>query len=180
MSATMKIEVPSRSTQMAEARLGHRTQLWPEVQESQLWNRKRDKGFTTIPRTLPMIMVIADHLSPGTPVSSTYLDLWSRAFDEGFVKLDKPDEMALASGFKTQRRRHIWVQRLDLLERLGFIKLAPGAQGDRSFALLFNPYKVVRQLKPRIPEMLYNALVAHANSVGAYELNDTTLGAPAG
>src|SRR5438067_2990758 len=161
--------VPStRSAQMAMARVGQRQQLWPTISPALLWDRRRDKGFATIPRTLPMIMVIADHLTSGTPVSSTYLELWSRVFDEGFVKLDKPDEMALAAGFKTQRRRHIWAQRLDLLQKLGFVSLAPGAQGDRSFALLFNPYAVIKKLRPKIPKDLYNALVAQANAVGAF------------
>jgi hypothetical protein len=157
---------------MAAARLEQRHQLWPNVGSDQVWNRRRDKGFATIPRTLPLIMVIADHLTSGTPVSSTYLELWARLFDEGFVKLDKPDEMALAAGFKTQRRRHIWSQRLDLLRKLGFIALAPGAQGDRSFALVFNPYHVIKKLRPKIPKDLYNALVAQANAVGAFELNE--------
>jgi hypothetical protein len=124
-------------------------------------------------------MVIADYLTSGTPVSSTYLELWSRVYDEGFVKLDKPDEMALAAGFTTQRRRHIWTQRLDLLRKLGFIALAPGAQGDRSFALLFNPYQVVRKLRPKIPKAFYNALAAQANAVGAYDLNENLVAAPA-
>lgn len=73
----------------------------------------------------------------------TYLDLWSRAFDEGYVKLDKPHEMALASGFTTARGPSIWATRLDLLHDLGFIALAPGAQGKRAFALIFNPYFVI-------------------------------------
>jgi hypothetical protein len=169
----------NRSLQMAAVRAGQRRQLWPTVGVDQLWDRRRDKGFASIPRTLPLIMVIADELTTGTPVSSTYLELWSRVFDEGFVKLDKPDEMALAAGFKTQRGRHIWGQRLDLLQQLGFILLAPGAQGQRSFALLFNPYRVIKSLRPRIPTGLYNALVAQANAVGAYDLNEEMITAPA-
>jgi hypothetical protein len=168
----MRVAPSTRNAQMAMARLGQRQQLWPKIPSSLLWDRRRDKGFATIPRTLPLMMVIADELTSGTPVSSTYLELWSRAFDEGFVKLDKPDEMALASGFRTQRRRHIWSQRLDLLKDLGFIALAPGAQGDRSFALLFNPYFVVKALRPRISAALYNALVGQANAIGAHELNE--------
>lgn len=167
----MAIQVPttplSRTAKMTAQRLALRSQLWPTVTESQVWNRKKEAGFVTIPRTLPLIMQIQDSLTKNTPVSGTYLDLWCRTFDEGFVRLDKPHEQALASGFTTARGPGIWATRLDLLEKLGFIALAPGAQGPRSFALIFNPYLVIRNKRADIDARLYNALMAQAMAIGA-------------
>jgi len=152
---------------MAAQRLMLRGELWPNVTESQIWNRKKESGFATVPRTLPLIMLIADSLTKNTPVSTTYLDLWCRMNDEGYVKLDKPHEMALAAGFTTARGPGIWATRLDLLDDLGFIALAPGAQGKRSFALIFNPYFVVRNRRQEIEDRLFNALIAQAMAIGA-------------
>lgn len=161
---------PEKNLRMAAGRSELRKSLWPEIPESQLWNRKKETGFATVPRPLPLIMVILDSLTKGTPVSTTYLDLWCRMFDEGYVKLDKPHEMALASGFTTGRGPQIWASRLDLLQTLGFIQLAPGAQGPRSFALIFNPYFILRKKKEAIDDRLYNAVMAQALSLGAQTL----------
>lgn len=122
---------------------------------------------------MPLIMVIIDSLSVGKPPSTTYLDLWCRAYDESFVRLDKPQEMAFAAGFTTPRGTHIWSERLDTLKRLGFIDLAPGAQGKRSFALIYNPYMVVKTLKKggKVSSALHNALLSAANAIGATDLS---------
>lgn len=152
---------------MAAQRLALRQQLWPDVVESQIWNRKKETGFVVIPRTLPIILQILDSLTKNTPVSSTYLDLWCRVFDEGFVKLDRPHEQALAAGFMTQRGPSIWAMRLDLLSEHGFISLAPGAQGNRSFALIFNPYLVIQSKRSEIAPRLFNTLMAQATAIGA-------------
>jgi hypothetical protein len=161
------IQPPTRTAKMAAQRLALRLQLWPDVSESELWDRKREKGFVVIPRTLPLIMQIQDSLTKNTPVSLTYLDLWSRVFDEGFVKLDKPAEQALAAGFGTNRGPSIWASRLDLLQKEEFIRLAPGPQGPRSFALILNPYLVIQRRREDIDNRLYNTLMAQALAIGS-------------
>ena len=61
-----------------------RQKLWPNVPVELLW-KKESKGFTSIPRTLPIFFEIMDSLSNGKPVSRVYFELWCRAFDEHFV-----------------------------------------------------------------------------------------------
>lgn len=167
MSVNSTIQALSKTDRMAAGRLALRQQLWPDITESRLWNRKKEIGFATVPRTLPMIMLVADSFVKGTPVSTVYLDLWCRMFDEGYAKLDKPHEMALASGFLTGRGPQIWASRLDLLDKIGFISLAAGPQGPRSFALLFNPYLVIQNKRKEIDSRLYNSLMAQAAAIGA-------------
>lgn len=170
---------PSRGAKLAEQRRALREQLFPGVTDDLLWDRKREVGFATIPRTLPLIMQIMDSLTKNNPVSSTYLDLWARAFDEGFVRLDKPAEMAVCSGFLTARGPGIWASRLDLLARLKFISLAPGPQGERAYALIFNPYIVVQAKREEIDRRLFNSFLAQALAIGADVRLPPGMGAPA-
>jgi hypothetical protein len=174
------VVILSRGQKLAQGRLSMRQELWPNVTPDQVWSRKRSTGFATIPRPMPVILVIMDSLSVGKPVSTTYLDLWCRAFDESFVRLDKPHEMAFAAGFTTSRGPHVWAERMDILRKLGFIELAPGAQGPRGFALIYNPYHVIRALKDagRINAGMYNALLSAANGVGATDLQIADMTGP--
>src|SRR5262249_3715994 len=79
---------------IGQKQLALRNKLWPSIKDDKLWLRKTKTGFTTVPRTMPLIMEIMDAMSKGKPVSTTYLELWCRAFDECFVTLNKPREMA--------------------------------------------------------------------------------------
>lgn len=151
-----------------------RRQLWPHLTDADLWLRLRSKGFTTIPRTMPLILRIMDALSKGKPVASVYLDLWCRTFDECLVVLNKPTEMAFGSGFAGQRAEQTWVSRVRILSSLGFIDTQPGPSGPVSYAVLLNPYKVImkhhRAKTPGMTTGLYNALIARANEIGAGDL----------
>jgi hypothetical protein len=152
---------------MAAQRLLLRSQLWPGLSELDLWNRKKETGFVIIPRTLPIIIQILDLLTKNAPVGSTYLDLWSRVYDECYVKLDKPVEQALASGFSTQRGPGIWATRLDRLEKEGFIRLAPGPWGPRGYALILNPYLVIHRRRKDVDDRLFVTLMAQAIAIGS-------------
>ena len=151
-----------------------RKNLWPEVQEDRLWNRKSKKGFTTIPRTMPLFMNIMDGMSKGKPVSAVYLDLWCRAFDEHLVTLNDKEKLAFWSGFTGQRATQTWKDRLKILNSLGFIKLAPGPYGESSYALIMNPYKVVKdhheKKTPNLTQALYNALLERAGEIKADDM----------
>lgn len=162
----------SKADKLAQSRLLLRAQIWPDLDPSLLWSRKKAKGFATVPRPLPLMLVILDQFSKGKPPSSVYLDLWCRMFDEGFVRLDRPHEMALSSGFLTPRGPYLWAERLDILDRLGFIRLAPGPQGSRSFALVLNPYRVLHRLfsEGKVQPRLFNALASQADLIGAEDL----------
>ena len=160
----------AKSERIAARKIDLRTQLWPELAEGQLWHRKQKVGWTTIPRSFPLIMEIMDSLSNGSRVSQAYLDLWCRAPDEAIVKLDKHSEMAFAAGFTGQRAVQSWSNRIDTLAKLGFILLAPGGSGKRSFAAILNPYLVIKTLEGKIGRDLYNALLSRTEEVGANDL----------
>lgn len=163
----------TRVSKVAKQKLALREELWPGV-ESRLWSRKEHDGFITVPRTMPLLMNIMDDLSPkGKPVSSTYLSLWCRVFDESVVTVTAEYELALEAGFTGQRAVSTWVGRIKILEELGFISVKPGPKGERNYILLFNPYLVVKEhnAKGGVQEQKYIALIARMQEIGANDFS---------
>ncbi|MCK1508463.1 MULTISPECIES: hypothetical protein [unclassified Bradyrhizobium] len=160
---------------IAKRQLELRAKLWPTLNEGDLWSRHTHDGFSTIPSTMALIMAIMDDLSKNKPVSSTYLELWNRSFDEGFATLSKAREIAFHSGFWSERAERTWKERLKILHELEFINLQSGASGPASYALILNPYKVIQKhherKTPGMREDRYNALVARAIELGDISLS---------
>lgn len=176
----------SRPTKYVKKIRELRAALWPEINfESDLWQRTVHDGFTTIPRTMPLIMSIIDGLTKGAPASTTYLELWCRAYDEMYVSLTKSREMAFHSGFTGQRAERTWAEKIRKLAELGFISVKEGQAGPLSHALILNPYLVIQRLYDAgtagIPKNKMNALYERGLEVGAYgessSPNRRTLGA---
>jgi hypothetical protein len=157
------------------AQLSLRDKLWPKLDPKKLWLRQEAKGFTVIPRTMPLLLEIMDSLSNGKPVSSVYLDLWCRAYDECFVTLNKAREMAFFAGYTGQRAEQTWVTRIKILQKLGFIDIKPGPSGPLSYALIWNPYSVAESHYAKqttgMREDLFNALLQRANEIKASDLD---------
>ncbi len=160
-------------TAIAAKQLALRDQLWPTA-EVHLWQRKVGKGFATIPKTLPIILQIMDDMAKDTPVSRTYLALWCSTWDNGFVSLAKPKEMALASGFTGQRMEYVWGTRMRLLKKLGFIDIKAGKSGPMSHAIIWSPHHVIRrhyaQKTPGLQEASYTSLVEWALEIGVTDM----------
>jgi|SRR5690606_7582062 len=168
-----QIQTKKRASKMSKRTLELRAQLWPELDESVLWDRTKAKGFTTIPRTMPLILNIMDDLAgKGTPISKAYLGLWCRVFDEGMLELKDYQELSSEAGFTGQRAIHTWKQRMSLLVKLGFIKAEPGQKGDYDYVLLINPYYVIREHydSGKIQKAKYIAFYSRAQAVGAVDL----------
>ena len=164
----------SRS-KVARQKLALRESLWPNVSKESLWDRAISDGWLSIPRALPILNQIMDNLSKGKPVSSTYLDLWCRTFDDSFVIANKSREMAFFSGFNGERAERTWASRVRTLEELGFIMVEEGPNGAISYILILNPYKVVKELheKGMIPANLYNALMQRMIEIGAEDIEES-------
>ncbi|MBX9810950.1 MAG: hypothetical protein K2Y16_04970 [Burkholderiales bacterium] len=162
----------ARAKRIRERTLEIRQQLWPNVNDAQIWNRLRDVGFITIPRTLPLILQIVDTLSKGLPLSSTYFALWCRSFDEGVIEITNPRLCAFEAGFSGERQESTWARRMRILRDFGFILVSGGPYGEFSYVLLLNPYSVIKQLnaKSKIPQQLYVALLSRADEIGSNSL----------
>lgn len=158
---------------IAKKQLALRDLYWPGM-EAWLWNRKAHRGFTTIPKTMPLVLKIMDEITKGAPVSSTYLTLWCNTWDNNFVVLNKPGELAHASGFSGQRGEHTWSTRMKKLQELEFIDIKPGRTGPLGYAIIWNPHYILRwhhHIKTLgLTEASYNALVETALDIGAAEM----------
>ena len=172
MSTVIQIRRPST---ISQSQLKLRGKLWPDLDTKRLWLRKERKGFTTIPRSLPLILSVLDSMSKRKPLSSTYFELWCRAHDECFVTLNKKEEHAFHAGFAGQRAVTTWKDRIRALASLGFIDVKPGPSGDLSYALIFNPYLVIKQHNqkktPGLTAAAFNALQQRTTEIGADDLD---------
>lgn len=151
-----------------------RAKLWPDVTDAMLWSMDKE-GWVALPRLMPLMMSIMDDLSDkGFPVSRTYLELWARLREEQFLALNRPEEMAFHAGFEGQRALRTWKDRIQRLADLGFVGLKPGPLGDLSYAVVFNPYYVIKRayLSGKVQERKWQALVVRANEVSAFDTDD--------
>jgi hypothetical protein len=158
-----------------QRQLDARRKLWPELTDDLLWSMNKE-GWVALPRLMPLILSIMDDLSgKGFPVSRTYLELWSRMrIEESFLALNRPEEMAFHAGFEGQRALRTWKDRMQRLANLGFIGVKPGPLGGLSYAVIYNPYHVIKRayLAGQVHENKWQALVIRANEVSAFDLDD--------
>jgi hypothetical protein len=152
-----------------------RNQLWPDVDKA-VWDRTLYKGFTTIPKTMPLILKIMDEMTKNTPVSDTYLSLWCSTWDNSFVSLSKPGELAYTSGFTGNRAEYTWGTRVKLLQELRFVDVKAGKSGPSSHALIWNPHFVIRwhyqQKTPGLRDESYGALLEAAIELGVKDMTN--------
>ena len=157
-----------------------RDKLWPDA-EAKIWHYKTSDGWLNLPRATPIILRVLDALTKGQPVSATYLDLWCRTYNDGFVHASRSREMAFFAGFSGERAHRTWLSRIRKLEELGFIDVKEGPLGPVSYILLIDPYIPLRKLGEagEIPNQLWNALLARMIEIGAGDLDDLTDDEPA-
>jgi len=165
---------PTRTVKaIVQKQLDQREALWPKS-ELRLWHRKINAGFTTIPKTMPLVLQVMDEMSKGKPLSSTYLGLWCATWDNSFVNISKPQEMAHSAGFSGQRAEYTWSARMKLLHELGFIDIKPGKSGPISHVIIWNPHLVIRDHyekgTPGLVEATYNMLLDRALEIGAKDM----------
>lgn len=169
------MKIPRKGNAIAQKQLAQRDLLWPEAKLC-LWDRLANKGFATIPKTMPIVLQVMDDLSNGKPVSSTYLGLWCDTWDNSMVNITKPQDMAHAAGFTGQRATYTWGGRMQILKQLNFIDIKPGRSGPISHVLIWNPHHVIRwhhaQKTPGLVEANFNALLERALDVGANDMLD--------
>lgn len=161
-----------RMSKITKKNLERRKALWPDVTEAQLWDRTKNDGYTTLPRTMTHIQLLMNSLTSGKPVGQTYLTLWCHIWDLSFIVIQNPKMMAFETGFTGQRAETTWTGRMRILKDLGFIDSKPGAAGEFNYVLVLNPYLIIKRLKnsKKIKEGAeYLAFFDRAIEVGASE-----------
>lgn len=164
------VQQKKRKSKAQEKSIKLRAECWPELKEEDIWDRKKQAGFTTVPRTMPLLMAIIDSLSKNQPAGQAYFVLWCHVFDESFLIIENPDIFAAETGFSGERKLSTWRQRMKTLQELGFISTKSGGAGDYQYVLIHNPHVVVHKLKDKIPESLFRQLLSRAYDVGAKDI----------
>ena len=132
-----------------------------------------EKGWRLLPRTMPLVLTLISSLAPKGKqdgAARVYLELWFRDFGEGIVELTDPEIHAFAAGYTTSRRAaRTWRECMDVLEALGFIRLAPHGSRRYGYALIIHPDKVVQQLRSigKVDDAWYNAYQQRRAETGA-------------
>jgi hypothetical protein len=164
--AQLKV-VPQPKNKSAAKREQIRDSLWPDA-ASLAWDRKKEKGFCTIPRTLALILTLIDHLQKGKDASRVYFDLWCRAFDDYLIEVSDQEALAYSAGYTSGRNVRTWRERILVLEKFGFIRIE--ASGTKRYANIFivDPHKVVKKLHEQghVPKNWWNAFNHRAAEIG--------------
>lgn len=157
---------------LTDRRTDLREEYWPGS-ESEIWSRKSADGFATIPRVLPLVAALVRLLAKGSDgdPTSVYMELWSRATDEGIVQIKDEHECAYASGYTGNRAHRTWKERMGTLVDFGVIKAQASGNREYSAVLLVNPLLAAAHLKAdkkrKVPPEWWSAFKARADEVGA-------------
>lgn len=144
-----------------------RDSLWPGV--GRVWDRRKEDGYTTIPRTMPLIMTLINLLVKNQDAARVYLELWSRVYDEGFIEMVDEQEHAYASGYVTKRNPRTFGERMQVLVDLGFIEVKPKGKWKFGYVLLHHPHDVVETLMEtrEVPEEWRTTYLHRMQQIGA-------------
>jgi hypothetical protein len=163
-------QTTKRRKNMTERAEEQRINLFAEISSDELWSRKVNHGWSTIPRTLPIILTLIDLLSPkGRPASDVYFALWCRAPDHPLVVIDNQQKFAAEVGFTGQRAVDTWRKKMKALAELGFIRHKVGDSGEFHYVLLLNPNLALSRLRlqNRVPDLVHNRFVDRMLDIGA-------------
>lgn len=173
-----------RQSKMAKGMLQMRESLWPGIDESKLWLRtdQTRKGYTTIPRGMPLFMGMIDDASKrvtsgkSVPAGQSYLVLWCRVRDEGMLNIESEAPFAFEAGYAGERNVFTWREHMKVLKELGFIDFKPGAASPCQYVLLLNPYQAAQVLRAKnwVREVAYTTLLQRMSEFGATDLDGGT------
>ena len=112
------------------------------------WTGKDAKGWFPAPRTLPLVLLLlrSKRLSGRKDPSRVYLALLARHVDSGIVEVVNEAELAYESGYTGQRAIRTWQERMQLLAKLGLIKIQPSGNQKYRYILLVHPSLVIEKL----------------------------------
>lgn len=135
-------------TSAAEKREKLREMYWPG---EDAWTGANEKGWFRAPRTLPLLLsllsskAISDRLDP----TQVYLELLARHFDGGVIEMAHEGDHAYAAGYRGERAVRTWQERMNLLEKLGFIKTKKIGNQTFRYVLIVHPATVVERLRQK-------------------------------
>ncbi len=159
----------TRRLKMAERAEQMKSLHFPDFPPALLWDRKQHDGFSTVPRTLPIVMQVIDHQTKGHAAGHTLFCLWARMPDHPLITIEHPATYAAEAGFSGIRAVDTWRRRMKLLKKLNFIDAKSGPSGEFHYVLLMNPNVGVMRLRDAllVQDELYGRFIDRVADVGA-------------
>lgn len=160
-ATTRRLRMSERAQQLLDLH-------FPNIPPQWLWRRKTNDGFTTLPRTLPLVMQAVDAQCKGQPAGHTLFCLWARSPDHPLVKIENPATFAAEAGFSGERAVDTWRRRMKRLRDLNLIVPKEGPSGDFHYVLLLNPNAAMECLRTQnlIQDGLYGRFIDRLTEVG--------------
>lgn len=157
---------PPNAAKRRRAKL--RKEIWPDVTDAMIWSRENFKGFTSIPRTMPIIIAIINSLSKNSS-GSVFFGIWCKAFEDFLVEIKDEYDFAFSAGYTGQRAIRSWRERVEVLEKNGFIKVLRSPQGGYRYILVLDPHQVIDKLfaHSAISKDYYSSLQITLINIGA-------------
>jgi hypothetical protein len=143
---------------------------FPSYSAPWVWRRTTNDGFTTLPRTLPIVMQAIDAQTKGMPAGHTLFCLWARSPDHPLVTIENPTTFASEAGFTGERAVDTWRKRMKRLRDLRMIQTKPGASGEFHYVLLINPNAAMEWMRfdNLIQDGLYGRFIERLVDVGGF------------
>jgi len=162
-AAAKRLKMAERAQNLLDIHFPNIHQLW-------VWNRKRNDGWITIPRILPIAMQAIDAQSKGAPAGHTLFCLWARCPDHVFITIEHPATFAAEAGFTGVRAVDTWRKRMKILRELGFLLAKPGPSGEFHYIFLMNPIASVERLHDMnlIQDGLYSRFIERIAENGSH------------
>jgi len=160
----------ARRLKMAERAQQQMDVMFPGIPHEWIWQRSKNDGYSTIPRTLPIAMQVIDNQTKGKPAGHTLFCLWARSPDHPLVTIENPATFASETGFQGERAVHTWRQKMKKLAELGFIISREGPSGDFHYVLLANPNAAIERMRDHnlVQDGLYARFRDRVIDIGAY------------
>lgn len=143
---------------------------FPSFSAPWVWRRTTNDGFTTLPRTLPIVMQAIDAETKGMPAGHTLFCLWARSPDHPLVTIENPATFASEAGFAGERAVDTWRKRMKRLRDLRMIQTKPGASGEFHYVLLINPNAAMEWMRSQkwVQDGLYGRFIERLIDVGGF------------
>jgi hypothetical protein len=151
MATAPAFQFRGKPTAAARRRLKLRWELFPDIPDDAIWSRATFVGFTTIPRSMSVIMRIIDSLDQKS-AGRVYFDLWCRAFEDFFIEIKDEEGAAYSAGYSGQRAVRSWRERIEVLEEFGFVKTRQTPYGAYRYILVLEPHAVIAKLGDKVNE----------------------------
>lgn len=150
----------TKKTTAANRREALRKEYWPNDED--FWTGENEKGWFPSPRTLPLLLVLLSNkqISDKKDPSKVYLELFSRHLGEGIIEMASEADHAYAAGYVGTRAVRTWKERMEILERHGFIKTKQLGNQRYKIVAIVHPTTVIESLREKLPNNWLNAYIA--------------------